>query len=162
MKDQTYKESLNDKMYDVYMKNEARKKKRENDWTKRFYKLIKSDEQKKITKYGEGFCYGCSEVRDVISSLFFVCNHCAGKRGTEGLIKNNTFCPREELCDVCGYWKYMDVWQRNINMCGKCCDRTIQIHNKYRKTGGITPAQKKQDKLYGKNWQQEMKSTFRK
>src|SRR6478736_249040 len=46
---------------------------------------IQGDEQTRMNKYGEAFCFGCARTDQCLSTLFYVCPRCRHKKGTEGL-----------------------------------------------------------------------------
>lgn len=124
---------------------------RNNIGHKKAVKAAQENEYKSLNNYGEGFCYGCNVIDRVLQSVFYICTACYRKRGKEGLFANVILKETEELCDICGYWKF-GVWQRNVAFCMKCIDRVEHIHAKYNKTGGMTPFEKGMRKRHGKDY----------
>lgn len=139
----------------IIKESKARRKAEENQVQLKLRKFAMEDEQTRINRYSEGFCYGCSKIDYIISSLFFICRECYQKRGKEGLLANVSLSHAHQLCDICGFWK-MNVWQRNVSFCRSCMSRTIEIHNKYRQGGGrmkLDPFITKMRRKYGKDYQ---------
>jgi hypothetical protein len=130
------------------------RKGKENIQTKKLRERVQADEQTKINNYSEGFCYGCSKIDKVLSTLVYVCGECMEKRGTEGImaiiIKKHGY----ELCDIHGKWEFDDVWQLNISFCDSCMKRMFKIHKAYKQAGGrkASPDQRKKRAYYGKDF----------
>ena len=59
---------------------------KENQHTRNLRERVQEDEHTRINNYSEGYCYGCSKVDKVISTLIYMCGECMEKRGTEGLM----------------------------------------------------------------------------
>lgn len=141
------------------------RKNRENPLQLKLRDHVQGDEQKKINKHSEGFCYGCNKVDYILSSLFYICQDCMHKRGHEGLLAIVYQKPGEELCDFCGRWsKPFDCWQVNVSMCNSCMGKIKILHEKYRKSGGReqNPLTRRLRKKYGKDYTILMKSPARK
>ncbi|HJZ23808.1 MAG TPA: hypothetical protein VJ201_05085 [Candidatus Babeliales bacterium] len=131
------------------------RKAEENALQLKLRSFAQADEQTRINKYSEGFCYGCAKIDHIISTVFFICTECYQKRGTEGLLANVSQSHSHQLCDICGFWK-MGVWQRNVSFCQSCMRRTMRIHQKYRDGGGrskLDPFIKRQQRRFGKDYQ---------
>lgn len=130
------------------------RKSKENQHTKKIREAVQSDEQTRINKYSEGFCYGCSTVDKVMSTLVYVCGECMEKRQTEGLMQILTKKHNYEVCDIHGDWVLNDCFQINISFCDKCMKRMLKIHRLYRKAGGrdSAPDEKKKRAYYGKDF----------
>lgn len=126
---------------------------------KKIRDAVQSNEQTKINKYHEGFCYGCAKTDQNISTLFYICGRCRNRRGMEGLMAVVYRKKSDELCDICGRWEF-DVWQINASLCRSCMVNMQRIHKKYRRTGGYrtnNPFLKKMARKLGKNWEILMK-----
>lgn len=129
---------------------------------KKLHDLVQSDEQKKVTSYSEGFCYGCNKYDRVLSNMWYACHPCSVKRGREGLLADVKQKFSEELCDFCGRWD-IGVWQKNVSLCDTCRRRVTRIHKKYHKGGGyekLAPFQKRMFKKYGKDYQKILMQSF--
>jgi len=129
---------------------------------KRLHDLVQSDEQKKVTGYSEGFCYGCNKYDRVLSNMWYACHSCSVKRGREGLLADVKQKFSEELCDFCGKWD-IGIWQKNVSLCDSCRRRVTRIHKKYKKGGGyekMAPFQKRMFKKYGKDYQKILLQSF--
>lgn len=127
---------------------------RTNDIQLKLRKSIQSDEQKKVTKHNESVCYGCMRRDYALASMYYCCQDCMKKRGTEALYTIVYHKPIEEICDFCGKWqKPFDTWQINCSLCEKCTGRMLQFHREYRAAGGKkqNPFTKKMRKKYGKD-----------
>lgn len=125
--------------------------------------IIQKDEYTRINKYGEGMCWGCMKIDQVISSLWDACAKCIAKRGAEAIMAKTKTKPTEELCDFCGSWqggsKGNFVSQINISMCRSCQGRVHSLHNQYQKTGGREgnhPYYQFLIKKHGKDWKEIM------
>jgi len=130
------------------------RKSKENDATKKIRKRVQEDEQTRINHYSEGYCYGCSKVDKMLSTLVYVCSSCMEKRGVEGLMCIITRKHNYELCDICGNWEFDNVSQINISFCDSCMRRMLRIHRAYRKKGGKenAPDAVRKRKYYGKDF----------
>lgn len=129
---------------------------------KRLHDLVQSDEQKKVTGYSEGFCYGCNKYDRVLSNMWYACHSCSVKRGREGLLADVKQKFSEELCDFCGRWD-IGIWQKNVSLCDTCRRRVTRIHKKYKKGGGyekLAPFQKRMFKKYGKDYHEILMQSF--
>ena len=133
----------------------GREMSRRNDSYKKLIKDAQKDEYKAVNNYNEGYCYGCNSIDGVAQNLFYICTECYQKRGDKGLLANITLKEIEELCDLCGYWKF-GVWQRNVALCRKCMNRVSKIHAKYRNKGeGIMENNvfhSRLRRIFGKDW----------
>ena len=127
------------------------RKGKENDQTRKIREAVQDDEQTKINKYSEGFCYGCNKIDKVISTLVYVCGECMEKRGTEGLMQIIVKKHNYELCDIHGDWVYNDSFQINVSFCDSCMKRLFRIHRAYKKAGGraSAPDEKRKRHYYG-------------
>lgn len=129
---------------------------------KKLHDLVQSDEQKKVTGYSEGFCYGCNKYDRVLSNMWYACHPCSVKRGREGLLADVKQKFSEELCDFCGRWD-IGIWQKNVSLCDTCRRRVTRIHKKYKKGGGyekLAPFQKRMFKKYGKDYHKILLQEF--
>lgn len=129
---------------------------------KRLHDTVQNDEQKKVTTYSEGFCYGCNKYDRILSNMWYSCFQCSVKRGREGLLADVVQKFSEELCDFCGRWD-IGIWQKNVSLCDKCRRRVTIIHNKYKKGGGyekMAPFQKRMFKKYGRDYQKILMQDF--
>jgi len=127
---------------------------KENIHTKKLREAVQSDEFTKINTYSEGYCYGCSKVDQVLSTLVYMCAECMEKRGHEGLLCINVRKHNWELCDKCETWKFDECWQINASFCTTCMHRISLIHSNYRKAGGrlhTAPDDRKRRKVFGKD-----------
>ncbi len=129
------------------------RKSKENDATKKIRDRVQNDEQTRINNYSEGYCYGCSKVDKILSTLVYVCSDCMEKRGVEGLMCINVRKHNYELCDICGIWKFDNISQINISFCDSCMKRMFRIHKVYKAKGGRAnaPDEIRKRKYYGKN-----------
>ncbi len=130
------------------------KKSNENPLKKMLHDVVQNDEQKKVTSYSEGMCYGCNKYDRVLSNVWYACVPCSIKRGREGLLADVIQKFSEELCDFCGMWD-IGIWQKNVSLCDSCRRRVTRIHHKYQKGGGyekLAPFQKRMFKKYGKDY----------
>ncbi|MDE1839684.1 MAG: hypothetical protein KGH87_07170 [Thaumarchaeota archaeon] len=125
--------------------------------------IIQKDDYTKINKYGEGMCWGCMRIDQVISSLWDACGKCIAKRGAEGIMAKTKTKPTEELCDFCGSWEGGRkggrtgnfVSQINISMCRTCQERVHSLHKQYQQGGGreaLSPYYRYLVKKHGKEW----------
>ncbi len=134
------------------------RKSKENDATKKIRERVQDDEQTKINTYSEGYCYGCSKMDKILSTLVYACSDCMEKRGVEGVMCIVIRKHNWELCDICGVWKFDDVSQINISFCDSCMRRMFRIHKEYKKKGGRAnaPDEIKKRKYYGKNFNETL------
>ncbi len=130
------------------------RKSKENDATRNLRERVQDDEQTKINKYSEGYCYGCSKIDKILSTLVYVCSDCMEKRGAEGLMAIIVRKHNYELCDICGIWKFDNVSQINISFCDSCMKRMFRIHKAYKKKGGRAnaPDEIRKRKIFGKDF----------
>ena len=129
---------------------------------KRLHQVVQNDEQKKVTKNSEGFCYGCNKYDRVLSNVWYACVPCSVKRGREGLLADVIQKFTEELCDFCGRWD-IGIWQKNVSLCDKCRRNVTRIHHKYQKGGGyekLNPFLKRMFKKYGKDYEKILMQDF--
>jgi len=126
---------------------------KENQHTRNLRERVQEDEHTRINNYSEGYCYGCSKVDKVISTLIYMCGECMEKRGTEGLMCLLTKKHNYELCDIHAGWEFDDVWQINCSMCDSCMRRLHKVHNAYRAKGGRknAPDEIMKRKYYARN-----------
>lgn len=115
-------------------REDAHKQRIDNDHQNKATKDVQANEQTHVDKYSEGMCYGCNKIDLIRSSLYYICNDCYHIRGKELVMANLHKKEKEELCEICGWWK-LDIWQRNVSFCESCNDRVIRIHKKYQKHG---------------------------
>lgn len=129
---------------------------KENIHTKNLRERVQEDEQTKINNYSEGYCYGCSKVDKILSTLIYMCGECMEKRGTEGLMCLITKKTSWELCDIHAGWEFNDIWQINASFCDTCMRRIRLVHKEYRKKGGRkqAPDERKKRSLFGKDFAQ--------
>lgn len=117
--------------------------------------VTQADEQKRVNKYSEGFCYGCNKTDHIISTLFDVCHACRVKKGTEAVLSMPTRGKlKHALCDMCGVWKF-DCTQVNASLCRPCMGRMSRLHYAYKKAGGFEgthPFIQRMKKKYGKDY----------
>ena len=134
------------------------RKGKENRQTQKLRERVQDDEQTKINNYSEGFCYGCSKIDKVISTLVYVCGECMEKRGVEGLMCLVVKKHNWELCDICADWEFNDVMQVNISFCDSCMKRMFKIHRAYKKAGGksAAPDEKKKRAYYGTDFNEQL------
>jgi len=157
-----YIDEVSDSHRGIIKEEQEWKKSNETLIKKRLHDLVQSDEQKKVTPYSEGFCYGCNKYDRVLSNMWMACFTCSVKRGREGLLADVVQKFSEELCDFCGRWD-IGVWQKNVSLCDHCRKRVTRIHNKYRKGGGyekMAPFQKRMFKKYGKDYHKILMQDF--
>lgn len=115
---------------------------------------VQADEQTRVNKHGEGFCYGCAKTDLILSTLVHMCNNCMHKRGTEGLMAIVKRHFKQELCDSCGFYKF-GVMQINASFCQTCIRRIGKMHQAYRASGGQLanhPYYKHLQHIHGKDW----------
>ena len=126
---------------------------KENDHTKKLRERVQKDEQTKINNYSEGYCYGCSKIDKVLSTLIYMCAECMEKRGTEGLMCLVTRKTSWELCDIHADWVFNEVWQINCSLCDSCMKRLNKVHKVYRQKGGRAnaPDEIAKRKYYARN-----------
>ena len=139
---------------DRIQKNDLKERaSKENQHTRNLRERVQEDEHTKINNYSEGYCYGCSKVDKVISTLIYMCGECMEKRGTEGLMCLLTKKHNYELCDIHAGWELDDVWQINCSLCDACMARLTKVHNAYRKKGGRknAPDEIMKRKYYARN-----------
>lgn len=131
---------------------------KENQHTRNLRERVQDDEQTKINHYSEGYCYGCSKIDKVISTLIYMCGEDIDKRGVEGLMCMVTKKTSEELCDICAKWHFNDVWQINCSLCDNCMRRLNKVHQVYRKKGGRanSPMERKKRQYYARNPSEEI------
>jgi len=124
-----------------------------NDQTRALRERVQADEQTRINKYSEGYCYGCNKIDKVTSTLIYSCTTCLEKRGQEGLMALVIRKTSWELCDLHGGWKFNEIWQINCSLCTSCMRRLGKIHREYRKKGGRAnaPDERRKRNIYGKD-----------
>lgn len=124
-----------------------------NIMKKKLKEKIQSNEQVAINKYSESFCYACASKDQVLSTLIWSCPKCREKKGIEFIMAVQYKKPMEELCDICGLWRF-NCWQINVSMCQKDMRRVHQIHRDYRKKGKRmgSPYMKHERKRLGKDF----------
>lgn len=126
------------------------RKLKENVNTRKLRERVQDDEQTKINKYSEGFCYGCAKKDKILSTLIYACGDCMEKRGTEGVMSIVVKKHNWELCDIHGEWKFDDVWQINISFCDSCMKRMFRIHKAYKaKKGRANAPDERRKRKYG-------------
>lgn len=126
------------------------RKGKENTQTRKLRERVQDDEQTKINKYSEGFCYGCAKKDKILSTLIYACGDCMEKRGTEGVMSIVIKKHNWELCDIHGEWKFDDVWQINISFCDSCMKRMFRIHKAYKaKKGRANAPDERRKRKYG-------------
>jgi len=150
----SYDESLEGVQREIHRNAQRVKTMKANRAKHHFERIINSDEQTRINKYAEGFCYGCAKRDQVLSSLWFACTDCILKRGRAGIMATACRKFNEEFCDFCAQW-HLGVSQINISMCSSCRFKVEQAHKKYREMGGreSVPFHKKMVRQYGKDYQ---------
>ena len=152
-------------MDELYIRNtpendERVRKEGENDrkalfniMQKKLRERVQANEQTAINKDSESFCYVCASKDRVLSTLIWACPKCRDKKGVEFLMAIQYKKPMEELCDICGLWRF-NCWQVNVSICEKDMRRVHQIHRNYRKNGKrlSSPYMKHQRKTLGKDF----------
>ncbi len=108
----------------------GREKERRNRAYEKEMERVQEDDYLKTNTYSEGFCYGCAKRDKIIQTLIYVCTGCYQRRGKEGLFTNVALKEKEEICDICGFWR-LGIWQRNVTLCDSCVDRMDRIHAKH-------------------------------
>lgn len=153
----SYNDSLDGVQREINRDGERLKKMKKNRVNTKLNQLINKDEQMKINKSHEGYCYGCAGMDQTLSSLWFACTDCSQKRGKEGLMAIACKKYAEEFCDFCAKWK-LGVCQVNVSMCEHCRWKVDKAHKKYHETGGRNgaPFHKFMVNKYGKDYQKQM------
>lgn len=154
----SYEDTLDDTQRRIYRDGQRLKAMRKSRINAKFDQLINADEQMRVNRYHEGYCYGCAKMDSVLSSLWFACRDCSSRRGREGLMAMAAKKHAEEFCDFCARWR-LEVAQINVSMCASCRSKVEDAHKKYREMGGrdSNPFHRRMVRKYGTDYQAILK-----